>query len=88
MKATTEKAFEAYIQESMTPFNRGSNPGAITCGKGNPQYPSGHRTGYFREELLERESYHQLDAVRKLTSSAWQEKTGNNYLGVRGYVWY
>jgi len=99
------------------PFNRGSSPGAITCGKGNPQHPSGHRTGYFWEEVLERESfldivgsfifletsettiddgaggrkkvtretmifprYHQLDAVRKLTSSARQEKTGNNYL--------
>ena len=29
------------------PFNRGSEPGAISCGKGNPQHPSGHRTGYF-----------------------------------------
>jgi len=99
------------------PFNRGSEPGAISCGKGNPQHPSGHRTGYFWEEVLERESfldivgsfiflersettvddgaggrkkmtresmifprYHQLDAVRKLTSSARQERTGNNYL--------
>ncbi len=99
------------------PFNRGSEPGAISCGKGNPQHPSGHRTGYFWEEVLERESfldivgsfifletsettvddgaggrkkmtrecmifprYHQLDAVRKLTSSAQNERTGNNYL--------
>ncbi|MEI7787843.1 MAG: hypothetical protein WCI23_04285 [Chlorobiaceae bacterium] len=99
------------------PFNRGSSPGAITYGKGNPLHPSGHRTGYFWEKVLERESfldivgsfifletsettiddgagvrkkvtretmifprYHQLDAVRKLTSSARQEKTGNNYL--------
>ncbi len=99
------------------PFNRGSEPGAISCGKGNPQHPSGHRTGYFWEEVLERESfldivgsfifletsettvddgaggrkkmtresmifprYHQLDAVRKLTSSARSEQTGNNYL--------
>jgi type I restriction enzyme, R subunit len=99
------------------PFNRGSEPGAISCGKGNPQHPSGHRTGYFWEEVLERESfldivgsfifletsettvddgaggrkkmtresmifprYHQLDAVRKLTSSARNERTGNNYL--------
>ena len=99
------------------PFNRGSEPGAMSCGKGNPQHPSGHRTGYFWEEVLERESfldivgsfifletsettvddgaggrkkmtresmifprYHQLDAVRQLTASARNERTGNNYL--------
>ena len=39
------------------PFNRGSNPGEIICGKGNPQHPSGHRTGYFWEDVLERESF-------------------------------
>jgi len=99
------------------PFNRGSNPGAIDCGKGNPQHPSGHRTGYLWENILERESFldifgnfvflekrettvddgsggrkkitketmifprfHQLDAVRKLTATAKNEGTGNNYL--------
>lgn len=39
------------------PFNRGSNPGEVLCGAGNPQHPSGYRTGYFWEEVLERESF-------------------------------
>ncbi len=43
------------------PFNRGSQPGAIACGKGNPAHPSGHRTGYFWEEVLQRDSF--LDIV-------------------------
>ncbi len=39
------------------PFNRGSHPGQVQCGAGNPQHPSGYRTGYFWEEVLERESF-------------------------------
>ncbi len=39
------------------PFNRGSHPGQIRCGAGNPKHPSGYRTGYFWEEVLERESF-------------------------------
>jgi type I restriction enzyme R subunit len=39
------------------PFNRGSHPGEILCGAGNPQHPSGYRTGYFWEEILERDSF-------------------------------
>ncbi|HHE07851.1 MAG TPA: type I restriction endonuclease subunit R [Chlorobaculum parvum] len=39
------------------PFNRGSHPGEVQCGAGNPQHPSGYRTGYFWEEVLERESF-------------------------------
>ena len=39
------------------PFNRGSKPGDIGCGKGNPSHPSGYRTGYFWQEVLERESF-------------------------------
>lgn len=39
------------------PFNRGSHPGEIKCGAGNPQHPSGYRTGYFWEDILERESF-------------------------------
>ena len=39
------------------PFNRGSDPGAIRCGKGNPQHPSGYRTAYFWQEVLERERF-------------------------------
>src|SRR4030042_1866795 len=39
------------------PFNRGSHPGEIQCGADNPSHPSGHRTGYFWEDILERESF-------------------------------
>jgi type I restriction enzyme R subunit len=39
------------------PFNRGSNPGEVKCGAGNPQHPSGYRTGYFWEEILHRDSF-------------------------------
>jgi type I restriction enzyme R subunit len=34
------------------PFNRGSQPGQIVCGSGNPQHPSGYRTGYFWQDVL------------------------------------
>lgn len=39
------------------PFNRGSHPGAVQCGAGNPQHASGYRSGYFWEEILKRESF-------------------------------
>ena len=39
------------------PFNRGSHPGEVQCGMGNPQHPSGYRTGYFWEEVLQRDSF-------------------------------
>ena len=39
------------------PFNRGSDPGAIRCGAGNPQHPSGYPTGYLWQEVLERERF-------------------------------
>ncbi|HEY5297268.1 MAG TPA: DEAD/DEAH box helicase family protein [Verrucomicrobiae bacterium] len=39
------------------PFNRGSHPGEIKCGAGNPQHPSGYRTGYFWEEVLQFDSF-------------------------------
>ena len=39
------------------PFNRGSHPGQIICGKGNPQHESGYRSGYFWEEVLQFESF-------------------------------
>ena len=38
------------------PFNRGSHPGAVECGAGNPANPSGYRTGYLCEEALARDS--------------------------------
>ena len=39
------------------PFNRGSNPGGVHCGAGNPQHRSGYRSGYFWQEVLERERF-------------------------------
>ena len=39
------------------PFNRGDRPGDIRCGAGNPPHPSGYRTGYFWQEVLERERF-------------------------------
>jgi len=39
------------------PFNRGSHPGQMVCGAGNPQHPSGYRTGYFWEEVLQFDSF-------------------------------
>ena len=43
------------------PFNRGNHPGKIQCGAGNPQHPSGYRTGYFWQETLQRDSF--LDII-------------------------
>ncbi|MGH9427443.1 MAG: DEAD/DEAH box helicase family protein, partial [Terriglobia bacterium] len=38
------------------PLNRGSHPGEVQCGAGNPQHPSGYRTGYFWEEVMQFDS--------------------------------
>ena len=43
------------------PFNRGSHPGEIKCGAGNPQHPCGYRTGYFWEDVLQFDSF--LDII-------------------------
>jgi type I restriction enzyme R subunit len=39
------------------PFNRGSHPGEVQCGAGNPQHPSAWRTSYFWENVLQRDSF-------------------------------
>ena len=39
------------------PFNKGSDPGEVQCGAGNPLHSSGYRTGYFWEEVLQRDSF-------------------------------
>ena len=44
-------------QTRFLPFNRGSRPGNVRCGAGNPADPSGYRTGYFWQEVLERERF-------------------------------
>lgn len=38
------------------PFNRGSKPQETDCGAGNPLHPSGHRTAYLWEEVLQPDS--------------------------------
>lgn len=63
------------------PFNRGSHPGEIECGKGNPQHPSGHRTGYFWEDVLERESF--LDIVGSFVFLETTEETVDDGKGGR-----
>ena len=63
------------------PFNRGSAPGEIDCGKGNPQHPSGHRTGYFWEDVLERESF--LDIVGNFIFLETKEETVDDGIGGR-----
>jgi type I restriction enzyme, R subunit len=48
------------LQKQVThflPLNRGSHPGEIQCGAGNPQHSSGYRTGYFWEEVLQFNSF-------------------------------
>lgn len=39
------------------PFNRGSAPGAIACGAGNPPHPDGARTAYLWQDVLARDSF-------------------------------
>ncbi|MDA3961066.1 MAG: type I restriction endonuclease [Planctomycetota bacterium] len=39
------------------PLNRGSNPGKVGCGEGNPPHPSGYRTAYLWEEILQRDQF-------------------------------
>jgi len=63
------------------PFNRGSDPGAIDCGKGNPQHPSGHRTGYFWEDILERDSF--LDIIGSFVFLETSEETVDDGKGGR-----
>jgi type I restriction enzyme R subunit len=44
------------------PFNRGSNPGDVKCGAGNPQHKSGYRTGYFWEDVLQKDMFIEIFA--------------------------
>ena len=66
------------------PFNRGSHPGEVQCGKGNPQHTSGHRTGYFWEDILERESF--IDIVGSFIFLETSEQTVNDGMGGRKKV--
>lgn len=52
---TDEVHMSTRMQKSNTrflPFNKGSHPGEIVCGRGNPEHHSGYRAGYFWEEVL------------------------------------
>src|SRR6266511_2644050 len=45
------------------PFNRGSDPGAMACGKGNPPNPEGYATSYLWEQVWERQAW--LDILNR-----------------------
>lgn len=56
---TDEVYMSTHLNKQKTfflPFNRGSNPQSVDCGKGNPLHPSGHRTAYLWEEVLQPDS--------------------------------
>jgi type I restriction enzyme R subunit len=63
------------------PFNRGSDPGEIQCGAGNPQHPSGYRTGYFWEDVLQRDSF--LGILGHFMFVEQKEQVGNGPGGRR-----
>ena len=65
------------------PFNRGSHPGEIICGEGNPQHKSGYRTGYFWEEVLQFESF--LDILGHFMFLEKKEEKVDDGRG--GYRW-
>ncbi|MFA6852417.1 MAG: DEAD/DEAH box helicase family protein, partial [Bacilli bacterium] len=63
---TDEVYMTTHLRKQKTfflPFNRGSSPQSVDCGKGNPPHPSGHRTAYLWEELL------QPDSILEIVSS-------------------
>jgi type I restriction enzyme R subunit len=66
------------------PFNRGSHPGEMQCGAGNPQHPSGYRTGYFWEEVLQRDSF--LDILGHFMFVEKKEEKVNDGRGGQRFV--
>ena len=63
------------------PFNRGSHPGEVQCGAGNPLHPSGHRTGYFWEDVLQRDSF--LEIVGSFMFIETKEETTTDEQGIK-----
>ena len=63
------------------PFNRGSNPGGIECGAGNPPNHSGYRTDYFWREVLERERF--LDIIGSFVFTETREEKVEDASGPR-----
>ena len=63
------------------PFNRGSHPGEVTCGAGNPQHTSGYRTGYLWQEVLERERF--LEVIGSYMFLERREEKVSDHKGTR-----
>ncbi|MGH2572962.1 MAG: type I restriction endonuclease [Actinomycetota bacterium] len=63
------------------PFNRGSNPGATACGKGNPPNPEGYATSYLWELVWERHAW--LDILNRFIHLE-QAKPGAKGKAARG----
>lgn len=56
---TDEVYMTTHLQKQQTfflPFNKGSHPQSVECGKGNPVNESGPRTAYLWEEVLQPDS--------------------------------
>ena len=63
------------------PFNRGSHPGEVRCGAGNPQHTSGYRTGYLWQEVLEPE--HFLEIIGSYMFLERREEKVSDHKGTR-----
>ncbi len=63
------------------PFNRGSNPGGIECGYGNPPASDGYLTNYFWQEVLERERF--LDIIGSYIFTETREDKIEDAAGTR-----
>lgn len=51
------------------PFNRGSDPGELSCGKGNPPNPDGYATAYLWESVWQYDSW--LDILLRFTEELY-----------------
>ena len=63
------------------PFNRGSDPGGVRCGAGNPPNPNGYRTEYFWREVLARERF--LDILGSYIFLEKREEKVEDGMGAR-----
>ena len=66
---------------SFLPFNRGSSPGSVYCGAGNPQHYSGYRTGYLWQDVLA--PRHFLDILGSYVFLETREEKVEDVRGVR-----
>ena len=63
------------------PFNRGSSPGAVHCGAGNPANPDGYRTDYLWRDVLARERF--LDILGSYVFLETREEKVDDGTGAR-----